>query len=184
MLLIANASVLCRCSQLTDTQLKELNACRNTAFHDISGFRRCDSVGTFTYGLRCHAFKHIYAVRCFKFWKNISAPIVCWELFRYCFAVKILISSVRYMVSVIYVTFLALLYCDVDVSVVVFVHLSVCFVCLDLCCILSLWQINVYITRAVTDRMHRPRRIWYGSRVRIRTLDTLIRIQRQMTYKI
>ena len=57
--------------KFTDTQLKALNACWNMAFRNIFGFHRRESVKTFICGLGSFDFKHIYALRCFKFWKSV-----------------------------------------------------------------------------------------------------------------
>jgi len=73
--------------KFTDTQLKALNACWNMAFRKIFGFHRWESVKTFICGLGRLDFKHIYALRCFKFWKSvcISSNVVLRTVFS-CFA--------------------------------------------------------------------------------------------------
>ena len=57
--------------KFTDTQLTALNACWNMAFRKIFGFHRWESVKTFICGLGRLDFKHMYALRCFKFWKSV-----------------------------------------------------------------------------------------------------------------
>jgi len=76
--------------KFTDTQLTALNACWNMAIRKIFGFHRWESVKTFICGLGRLDFKHIYALRCFKFWKSvyISSNVV----------LRTLISYVIYMV--------------------------------------------------------------------------------------
>jgi len=57
------------------------------AFREIFGFHRWESVKTFICGLGHLDFKHIYALRCFKFWKSvyISSNVVLKTVFS-CFA--------------------------------------------------------------------------------------------------
>ena len=56
---------------ICSTQLTALNACWNMAFRKVFGFHRWESVKTFICGLGGLDFKHIYALRCFKFWKSV-----------------------------------------------------------------------------------------------------------------
>ena len=168
-LLRLNLMVCVAAIKFTDTHLKALNACWNTAFRKIFGFHRWwESVKTFICGLGRLGFKHIYALRCFKFWKSvyISSNVVLRTVFsgfansqdfnQLCcsYGVSVMGTNFSELTCVVYehfrtntMWFFFLLYCvhccDVVVLVVVFVCLSVC---------LFVWIFIVFQSVFVTNK--------------------------------
>jgi len=135
-------------------------------------FHRWESVKTFICGLGHLDFKHIYALRCFKFWKSVyispnvvlrtalSCVVNSQDFNQLCYLYGVSVMSMNFseLTCAVYEHFRAntmwfffflywVHYCEVEVLVVVFVCLSVCLFFFNLCCrpILSSWRINVYI---------------------------------------